>query len=77
MFFGRNIRQYSPRRILLKRRAAQRSRRASWKPHHDGASSTLAKATCCVAWKVGSYPRGADRRILMGPQLQYSWASHQ
>ena len=49
------------------RRAAQRSRRASWQPHHDGASSTLAKATCCVAWKVGSYPRGADRRIVMGP----------
>ena len=67
VFRSQHVRRDSPRRILLKRRAAQRSRRASWQPHHDGASSTLAQATCCVAWKVGSYPRGADRRIVMGP----------
>ena len=46
-------------------------------PQHDGASSRLAKAKCCLAWKVGGYPGGADRRIVAGHQLQYSWASHQ
>ena len=30
-------------------------------PQHDGASSRLAKAKCCLAWKVGGYPGGADR----------------
>ena len=34
---------------------------------HEGAPGGLAEATCCVGWKVGFYPGGADRGNVTGP----------